>query len=153
MLKIDVYFLCLWFFIIQQFSLCAAKPCNSNEFRLTVDIELFVITGGVKANQLFAVGEIITIACRTGYNLLGSGRAMCQHGQVWSPHNSTCEKVHCGEPPTSANSYFTGTNFTFLGIVSFSCNQTFNRKSGSTESRCGPDGKWTGETIVCKGGF
>ena len=126
---------------------CLAIPFN------TSGRDEQLATNSFKALEFIPIGESILFECRAGYNLIGNGSAVCQHGPVWL-HNATCEIVECQYPPDQrhAKTVIRGNNFSFTQSVSYECEQSHIKISGDMSLRCAANGSWTGEPIVCEAG-
>ena len=60
--------------------------------------------------------------------------------------------VPCEEPPKVPDAVMFGGGFVFGAHVYYNCNKGYKLKGPDTLT-CGEDGKWVGETPVCKGEF
>ena len=60
-------------------------------------------------------------------------------------------EVSCGNPPTFANSAKTGTVYTYLAKVTYSCNSGYN--PATTTKTCGANKQWSGANLACTSKF
>lgn len=60
--------------------------------------------------------------------------------------------IPCEEPPKVAGATMVGGGFVFKAQVHYTCREGYQMEGTGTLT-CGANGKWIGETPVCKGRF
>ncbi|XP_022100203.1 sushi, von Willebrand factor type A, EGF and pentraxin domain-containing protein 1-like isoform X2 [Acanthaster planci] len=90
----------------------------------------------------------VTYTCNTGYRLLGPSVRTCTADHTWTGDFPICEMVICGQPARPVNGRFTGYNFLYRGIASYSCNQGYIL-NGTSVITCLATGRWSGTPPQC----
>lgn len=98
----------------------------------------------------FAAGSVVSFKCMEGFVLNTSAKIECLRGGEWSPSplSIQCIPVRCGEPPSIANGYPSGTNYSFGAVVAYSCHRGFYIK-GEKKSTCEATGQWSRPMPTC----
>lgn len=107
---------------------------------------------GKRKGWLFQYNNSVTFDCHRGFKLEGPNARTCLANQTWSGTQPICKPVPCEEPPKVPDAVMFGGGFVFGAHVYYTCNEGYKLKGPDTLT-CGEDGKWVGETPVCKGEF
>ncbi|KAM4876293.1 sushi, von Willebrand factor type A, EGF and pentraxin domain-containing protein 1 [Thomomys bottae] len=98
----------------------------------------------------FAAGSVVSFKCMEGFVLNTSAKIECMRGGQWnpSPLSIQCVPVRCGEPPSIAYGYASGSNYSFGAMVAYSCHKGFYIK-GEKKSTCEATGQWSSPIPTC----
>lgn len=59
--------------------------------------------------------------------------------------------IECGQPEVNGGSQLVGSQtFTIHSTVEYQCQRGFKQVAGDTSRTCQPDGRWSGQPLVCK---
>ncbi|XP_076997754.1 sushi, von Willebrand factor type A, EGF and pentraxin domain-containing protein 1 isoform X2 [Tamandua tetradactyla] len=126
----------------------AAPRCVAHFCEKPPSVSYGILETASKAR--FAVGSVVSFKCMDGFMLNTSAKMECLRGGQWSPSplSVQCIPVRCGEPPSIANGYASGSNYSFGAVVAYSCNKGFYIK-GEKKSTCEATGGWSGPVPTC----
>ncbi|CAH1262671.1 CSMD3 [Branchiostoma lanceolatum] len=115
---------------------CTKKQCS----RLTPPPN-GALTGG------FSFGEVVTITCDAGYELIGSGTRTCEANGQWTGSPSQCQKKCCSRPAIPYGEY-RGTHC-FNDTVTFSCDLG-HELVGDVALTCTETAQWSNQLPSCQ---
>ena len=96
----------------------------------------------------YSLDTRVVYNCQNGYVLRGSQTLTCMETGEWSDPVPTCEPVNCGDPGMVENAQRTGDTFTYLSVVTYTCNSGFLVTSGASTIQCLSDGEWIPEDLL-----
>ncbi|XP_071960713.1 clotting factor C-like isoform X2 [Antedon mediterranea] len=95
-------------------------------------------------------GSRATYTCNRGYTLRGPGERLCGPDRQWTQTSPICDPVECGIPDIPEHGFLYATNFTFGGVVSYTCEENYIFSKPDVKSRlCKFNGEWSGNTPQC----
>ncbi|XP_071097022.1 sushi, von Willebrand factor type A, EGF and pentraxin domain-containing protein 1-like [Haliotis cracherodii] len=94
-----------------------------------------------------AVNTVATYTCNAGYNLIGKATTRCLSDSKREAPAFSCKKTDCGKPP--AITHATVAKTPFSSIATYTCNQGYIKRSGSTTIACQANGKWAASNLRC----
>ena len=99
----------------------------------------------------FTFNKIIRYACVGGYTLVGEADHTCLSNRTWSGDLPSCERISCGDIPSTMNGLFVGTSFRLGDKLKATCNAGYKLKYGARNTiECQNSGKWTTVTSPCR---
>ena len=109
------------------------------------DIPVF----GVRLNNNFSVGAVVTYDCILGYNLIGSTSRTCLVNGTWSGTVPVCRVINCSDPgtPNNGSRILGGTGL--LLTVEYSCDEG-HILVGSSIRECLRNETWSGDIPECE---
>ncbi|CAD5117691.1 DgyrCDS6442 [Dimorphilus gyrociliatus] len=98
------------------------------------------------------VNGTIKYQCKKGLQLIeGNGERVCIFDGTslkWTGMLPGCKKLSCGSPPSIQWGSFTGSSFTYLDHVNYTCDEAYEMVSGSSKLQCMDDRNWYGDLGV-----
>ena len=110
-----------------------------------------ILNGTVEQPAEPRFGDTALYRCAAGYTISGSATTTCEADGNWSDPAPTCVPSSCGPVGTVANASVLVSDGTTGGTATFTCNDGYVARAGTTRTRtCTPGGwVWDGTTLVC----
>uniref|UniRef100_UPI00358FCE16 CUB and sushi domain-containing protein 3-like n=1 Tax=Myxine glutinosa TaxID=7769 RepID=UPI00358FCE16 len=86
--------------------------------------------------------------CLTGHQLSHASTMTCKADGKWHGEPPQCLPMFCGDPGTPGEGHREGRSFTYLSVVSFSCEPPY-LIVGSSSRTCKADGTWSARQPRC----
>lgn len=96
----------------------------------------------------YTFGAHVTYNCIAGYVLHGSQTLTCTDNGVWSDPVPTCDPIDCGDPGMADNTQRTGSTFTYLSVITYTCKPGFHAVHGMSTIQCLNTGQWTSTNLL-----
>ncbi|XP_065189188.1 sushi, von Willebrand factor type A, EGF and pentraxin domain-containing protein 1-like isoform X3 [Sycon ciliatum] len=95
------------------------------------------------------LSSVLQYSCNEGYQLSGTSYTVCQADGSWSTANPMCTQITCplATPPPVSGTVSSSAN-TYLSSRQYSC-MTGYMLTGSTDTVCLSNGKWSGTQPTC----
>ncbi|XP_033127295.1 limulus clotting factor C-like [Anneissia japonica] len=95
-------------------------------------------------------GSRVSYVCDKGYILKGTRKRQCGADRQWTEDSPICDPIECGIPDIPQHGYLSATNFTYRGVVTYTCEENYLFTEPGLEARlCQYNGKWSGTTPQC----
>ena len=104
---------------------------------------------GVRLNNNYSVGAVVTYDCIVGYILIGTTSRTCLVNGSWSGIVPTCRIISCGDPgtPNNGSRILSGTGL--LSTVEYNCDEG-HILVGSSIRECLRNETWSDDTPECE---
>ncbi|KAK3796935.1 hypothetical protein RRG08_032239 [Elysia crispata] len=100
------------------------------------------------AAELFPVDSAVFYVCDIGHVMNQSDAKICEQSGQWSGEDIQCYPLSC-EPLNSIKyGVVTGSSFTYLSVINFTCNSGF-KLVGNSSSKCTDNGTWSSHPPLC----
>ncbi|XP_071097023.1 zona pellucida sperm-binding protein 3 receptor-like [Haliotis cracherodii] len=94
-----------------------------------------------------AVGARAVYTCHRGFQATRTPSIRCLADSTWTKVAFSCKQTGCGKPP--AITHATVAKTPFSSIATYTCNQGYIKRSGSTTIACQANGKWAASNLRC----
>ncbi|XP_065189183.1 sushi, von Willebrand factor type A, EGF and pentraxin domain-containing protein 1-like isoform X2 [Sycon ciliatum] len=107
------------------------------------------LTNGAVSSGTNTFSSVRQYSCMEGYQLSGTSYTICQADGSWSTANPMCTQITCPmtTPPPASGTVSSSAN-TYLSSRQYSC-MTGYTLTGSTDTVCLSNGKWSGTQPTC----
>lgn len=105
-------------------------------------------TNGTVSATTATYNQVITYACNSGYDLVGTATRTCQADGTFGGTAPTCAPVTCSGLVAPTNGSVSATSTTFGNSVSYSCASGYEL-NGNTTRTCQADGTFGGTAPTC----
>ncbi|XP_042878589.1 sushi, von Willebrand factor type A, EGF and pentraxin domain-containing protein 1-like isoform X2 [Penaeus japonicus] len=101
------------------------------------------------SERQFEAFTVLKYTCDNGYHSAGPNDILtCGASGEWEGDVIQCQPVNCGDPGTLPNGYIGGSNYTFGGVVTFTCDPGY-KLLGVPTADCLADGSWSNYVTSC----
>ncbi|MBU6161612.1 MAG: hypothetical protein KGO50_10850 [Myxococcales bacterium] len=110
-----------------------------------------ILNGSVDQPADPRFGAVAAYRCNAGYTINGAANATCEADGSWSEPVPSCLASSCGPVGTVTNASVFVSDGTTGGTATFTCNEGYQTRPGTTRTRTCTSGgwQWDGTSLIC----